>query len=88
MTTGTEHLETAVPNRRDAAYWLGVAHTDWRGCHRFAWPVVCSNPCAHRLRGTIRQPHPIAIAFLILNIGYFGLFRGRRTTSFICRRLQ
>ena len=25
-------------------------------------------------RGTIRQPHPIAIAFLILNIGYFGYF--------------
>ena len=25
-------------------------------------------------RGTIRQPHPIAIAFLILNISYFGYF--------------
>ena len=38
-------------------------------------------------RGTIRQPHPIAIAFLILNISYFGYF-AVAGLFITCRRLQ
>ena len=74
MTTGTEHLRPRLQTVVMLLIGLSWCTLISVGAIALLGLLFAAILAPIAFRGTIRQPHPIAIAFLILSISYFSYF--------------